>query len=104
MGRREWKGGSGWALRSHGLSRPERRRHILLGVADGISYRVAQDIVAPKKAKSGYLLFADEVRPKVTMENPDKKMTELSAIIGDKWKNLPEADKLKFTQVPPRIP
>ena len=48
---------------------------------------------------SGYMIFANEVRPIVTKENPDKKMTELSGIIGDKWKNLDQAGKNKYLNV-----
>jgi hypothetical protein len=48
---------------------------------------------------SGYMIFANDVRPTVTKENPDKKMTELSGIIGEKWKNLDQAGKDKYLNV-----
>ena len=55
-----------------------------------------KDPNAPKKALSGYLLFSESIRKKVKEENPDKKMTELSKIIGQQWSSLSDNKKLKF--------
>eukprot|EP00960_Hanusia_phi_P047941 758684-Hanusia_phi.AAC.1 len=55
-----------------------------------------QDIQAPKRALSAYMLFANEVRADVVKKNPEMKMTEISKIIGDKWKALSADGKKKF--------
>merc|ERR1712154_714932 len=51
----------------------------------------------PKQGSSSYILFCNEVRMKVKEENPGKKMSELSKIIGAKWKELKDEEKKVYT-------
>ena len=46
-----------------------------------------------KRAQSAYMYFANHRRPELQGMHPDKKVTELSKIIGGEWKALAEADK-----------
>mmetsp|Transcript_14104 Transcript_14104/g.19590 ORF Transcript_14104/g.19590 Transcript_14104/m.19590 type:complete len:145 (-) Transcript_14104:289-723(-) len=39
------------------------------------------------------MLYVASIRPKVTAENPEKKVTELAAIFGQKWRALSEKEK-----------
>jgi len=45
---------------------------------------------APKKNKSGYLFFCQEMRQVVKEENPDMKTNEIMAELGARWKELKE--------------
>ena len=45
---------------------------------------------APKKNKSGYLFFCQEMRPVVKQENPNMKTNEIMAELGARWKELKE--------------
>ena len=45
---------------------------------------------APKKNKSGYLFFCQEMRPVVKEENPEMKTNEIMAELGARWKELKE--------------
>ncbi|EKX52999.1 hypothetical protein GUITHDRAFT_161135 [Guillardia theta CCMP2712] len=55
-----------------------------------------KDIQAPKRALSAYMLYANEVRADIVKKNPEMKMTEISKVIGDKWKVLSADGKKKF--------
>jgi KaiC/GvpD/RAD55 family RecA-like ATPase len=45
---------------------------------------------SPKKNKSGYLFFCQEMRPVVKKENPEMKTNEIMAELGARWKELKE--------------
>merc|ERR1719483_664349 len=47
----------------------------------------------PKKPLSTYFRFLGEIRPMVTRENPDLKVTELTKVMAQKYKELPVARK-----------
>lgn len=50
----------------------------------------------PKGALSAYFFFTAEVREEVTAANPDKKVTELSSIFGERWKKMSDEEKAPF--------
>lgn len=58
-----------------------------------------QDIIPPKKAMSGYMLFANDSRDLVAKENPTLKMVQLSSKIAEKWANASADEKAKYEQV-----
>merc|ERR1719483_278370 len=47
----------------------------------------------PKKPLSTYFRFLGEIRPMVTRQNPDLKVTELTKVMAQKYKELPVARK-----------
>jgi len=47
----------------------------------------------PKKPLSTYFRFLGEIRPIVTRQNPDLKVTELTKVMAQKYKELPVARK-----------
>jgi len=47
----------------------------------------------PKGAPSAYILFANDAREKVKLENPTAQFTDTGRLIGQKWKALSEDEK-----------
>jgi hypothetical protein len=45
------------------------------------------------------MFFANEVRPKVILENPRMDKIEIVSIIANKWKNTSEEDSKKYDQL-----
>jgi hypothetical protein len=43
-----------------------------------------------QKPKSAYFHYMDDVRPQVTKDNPDKKITERSQIMAAMWNKIKE--------------
>jgi len=58
--------------------------------------RKPKDSNAPKKPLSSYLLFVNSVRDAVRAENPEMKMTEISKVIGSRWKALSEEEVARW--------
>jgi len=52
-----------------------------------------KDPNAPKKASTAWIFYTTETRIKLRDENPDKKMTELTTIMSEMWRNLSDEDK-----------
>lgn len=53
---------------------------------------------APKRGMSAFLMFSQVMRPKLRDEMPDKKNIDISKMLGEKWKELPEDEKLPWVQ------
>jgi|EP01047_Picozoa_sp_COSAG01_P041620 hypothetical protein len=53
----------------------------------------------PKRGTSAYLYFCSAVRAETKAANPDLKMTELSKILGQKWKSLDASEKSKYEKM-----
>jgi hypothetical protein len=49
-----------------------------------------------KKRSSAYLIYSQEVRPKLKAEDPSLGFGELAQKIGQLWKSLPEAEKAPY--------
>ena len=56
-----------------------------------------KDSTAPKRPKTDYFMYADEVRDKVKKENPNKTISEIAKIIGGMWQKM-DAKKKKSLQ------
>ena len=50
----------------------------------------------PKRAKTSYLYFCEEMRPGVKNKNPDLKMGGVMKELGKMWKELNEQGKQKY--------
>jgi high mobility group protein B3 len=57
-----------------------------------------KDLNAPKRPLQSYMLFSGDVRADVRAANPDVKITEISKLIGEQWKILPEKQKAKYAE------
>ena len=55
-----------------------------------------RDPAAPKKPKSAYLFFGDEIRPKIVKENPDLRIPEIMKVISKEWNKLKDKDKVEY--------
>jgi structure-specific recognition protein 1 len=58
-----------------------------------------KDPNAPKKAKTGFMFFCDEMRPKVMKKNPEAKMGAVAKILGEKWRALDAKAKEKYDKL-----
>eukprot|EP01135_Chromosphaera_perkinsii_P007243 Nk52_evm51s745 gene=Nk52_evmTU51s745 len=59
----------------------------------GKGKRAKKDPNAPKRACSAFMFFANDIRPALRLQYPDKKITEIATIIGQRWRNLSEKHK-----------
>ena len=50
----------------------------------------------PKRGLSSYMIFGNHIRPILTKENPDLKITEIMKLIGEKWNALNDKEKKKY--------
>jgi len=60
--------------------------------------RRKKDPNAPKRSKSAYLFFCNDVRELVKKENPDFKATETTSELGARWNAL-KADKSRSSEL-----
>ena len=57
-----------------------------------------KDENAPKRPKSAFLFFAEKKRAEIREEQPDLKMTEVSKVIGERWKEVTPESKAKYVK------
>tara|TARA_B100000902_G_scaffold318447_1_gene310373 strand:+ start:331 stop:918 length:588 start_codon:yes stop_codon:yes gene_type:complete len=55
-----------------------------------------KDPNAPKRASSAWIFYTSEKRSELHEENPDKKMTELTTIMSEMWRNLTDEEKKPY--------
>lgn len=55
--------------------------------------RTRKDPSAPRRPMSAFLYFSQGRRSQIKQENPDMKNTQISAILGERWRNLSEEEK-----------
>lgn len=68
----------------------------LFDVATSGRLKRRKDPNAPKKWKTGYILFCVDQRDKLKAENEGLSATEITSRLGALWKNLTEKDKAKY--------
>ena len=78
-----------WKTQENGLK-------ILLEKNDKIKKK--KDANAPKGAKSAYILFCADERPKVKEEEPDMDSKKIAAELGKRWKELKDDDEEKVKE------
>jgi len=52
----------------------------------------------PKKPRSSYLFYCEETREGFKKENPELGVTDLAKLQGAAWKELDDADKVKYVE------
>ena len=57
----------------------------------------AKDKLAKKKT-TGYVLFCQEFRPEVREDNPELPQVEITKLLAEMWKNLPEEEKEEWKE------
>ena len=45
---------------------------------------------------SAFMLWSNHMRPKIRAESPDLKITEISKVLGEKWKEIGEEAKKEW--------
>ena len=60
--------------------------------------KAPKDPNAPKRAKSGYILFCAAVRDEVKSENPEVKPSEIMKLLGARWKALSDGEKAPYNR------
>lgn len=60
------------------------------------SKKAPKDPNMPKRARGSFVLFTKDERPKIQQENPQIKFTDLGAILGKRWRALPEEERKKY--------
>lgn len=58
--------------------------------------KVKKDPTKPKQGLSAYIMFTSEIREQTKKEHPDMPMTELSKVMGAKWKTLTADEKVPY--------
>lgn len=52
----------------------------------------------PTKKKTGYVLFCQEFRPEVKEDNPELPQVEITKLLAEMWKGLPEEEKEEWKE------
>ncbi|CAI4048449.1 hypothetical protein N7582_004379 [Saccharomyces uvarum] len=60
--------------------------------------KVFDDKLPPKKPAGPFIKYANDVRSQVLSQHPETSQLDLMKIIGDKWQNLDQNTKDKYTQ------
>jgi hypothetical protein len=68
----------------------------LFDASSGGRVKRRKDPNAPKKWKTGYILFCVDQREKLKSENEGLSATEITSRLGALWKNLSDKDKSKY--------
>jgi len=55
--------------------------------------RKKKDPNAPKRPKSAWMYFGEEMRPKIKVEHPGVQQKEILQLLGEKWKELTDEEK-----------
>lgn len=58
-----------------------------------------KDSDRPKRPPTAYLLFADDCRARLRKANPSLNFTELSRLVSQEWKELPDAKKNPYKRI-----
>lgn len=63
------------------------------------SKKKKKDPAAPKKALSNYMIFGNEVRPKMMKDHPEWKVGDFGKEIGKQWATVTDKQKEKYTKL-----
>ena len=58
--------------------------------------KAKKDPTKPKQGLSAYIMFTSDIREETKKENPEMPMTELSKVMGAKWKALTADEKVPY--------
>jgi len=86
------QGGGGQAE----VQRGDAALHSARGPGQGKKAKKTKDPNAPKRATTAYFFFLADERPRTKEEVPGISVTELSKVVGAKWKELSDADKAPY--------
>ena len=55
-----------------------------------------KDPNAPKRALSAFMLFSQEKRSQIKLDNPEATFGQIGKLLGDAWKNSTDDEKAPF--------
>jgi len=58
--------------------------------------RPKKDPNAPKRAFNAYLFFVRDKRDELRRQNPDASIVQLTRAMGEKWKDMSDAEKAPY--------
>jgi len=58
-----------------------------------------QKTLPPKRPLSAYILYSKEIRDSIVKAHPNASIGEQAKLMGEKWRNLSEAQKDKYRKV-----
>jgi hypothetical protein len=53
----------------------------------------------PKRGKSAYIFYSQEIRQQLTKEQPELSITEASKVIGQRWGKLTDEEKAPYAEL-----
>merc|ERR1711977_513032 len=68
-----------------GVSKPRKRKQ-----------HIKSDLKKPKRPTSAYVVFATEVRKSVVEKDPSLKPTEVTKVIGERWRACKPEDRKQY--------
>lgn len=74
----------------------ERKSEVSKLLGSGTRVKRKKDSNAPKKWKTGYILFCVDQREKLKKENEGLSATEITSRLGAMWKKISDKDKAKY--------
>jgi len=76
-----------------------RKMREAAGVGYGKHKKKPKDPNAPKRARGPYVFFTLDERPRILLETPDIKFTELGHVMGQRWRALSAEEKKKYEEL-----
>lgn len=77
----------------------ESYRRVGTGLGSGGGRKKKKDPNAPKRARGPYVFFTLDERPRILVESPDMKFTDLGHVMGQRWRALPAEEKKKYEEL-----
>jgi hypothetical protein len=59
-------------------------------------FKAKKDPTKPKQGLSAYIIYTSEIREQTKKDNPSLLMTDLSKVMGAKWKDLSTEEKAQY--------
>ncbi|KAG8911451.1 Non-histone chromosomal protein 6, partial [Tulasnella sp. 417] len=63
-----------------------------------VTKAAAKDKSGPKRPLSAFMYFCKDWRDRVKAENPEASFGEVGKLLGAKWKELDEEEKISYTE------
>jgi hypothetical protein len=78
---------------------PDKSSSSKTSSAGGKKKKAKKDPNAPKRGKSSFMFYSNEIRATIKEENPDLSFGDLGKLIGSKFKALEADEKEKYTDL-----
>lgn len=79
--------------------RYEKEKKDFQGPWTCLKQKKVKDVRAPKRSSSAFLLFCSENRERIKSENKGIRMSEISSILGKKWREMSSYEKKPYVDM-----